>query len=256
MLIILSPAKIQNFKPQSVTDKYTQPVFLNEAEQLINLLRPYPVNELRELLNVSYEIAKNAVDFYFNWQTKHDLKNAKQAVLTYNGEVYHGLDASSLSETDLEYTQKHLRIISGLYGMLRPLDLIRPYRLELQTSLENASGKNLYAFWKEKITLAIKQAIKESGKPEILLNLASKEYSKAIHYKKLAIPVIDFEFLENRREGYKTITIYTKKARGLMTRYIIRNRIEDPENIKGFDSEGYCYNELLSTENKMVFTRG
>ncbi len=256
MLIILSPAKIQNFKSQPVTDKYTQPLFLNEAEQLINLLRSYPVNELRDLLNVSHEIAKNAADFYFNWGTEHDLKKGKQAVLTYNGEVYHGLDANSLSETDLAYAQKHLRIISGLYGMLRPLDVIRPYRLELQTSPEDIAEKNLYAFWKEKITRAIKPAIKESGKPEILLNLASKEYAKAINYKELAVPVIDFEFLENRREGYKTITIYTKKARGLMTRYIIRNRIEDPENIKGFDSGGYWYNEPLSTENKMVFTRG
>jgi cytoplasmic iron level regulating protein YaaA (DUF328/UPF0246 family) len=256
MLIILSPAKIQNFKPQSVTDKYTQPVFFNEAEELINLLRPYPVNELRDLLNVSNEIAKNAADYYFNWDTKHNLKNAKQAVLTYNGEAYRGLNANSLSETELEYAQEHLRIISGLYGVLRPLDMIRPYRLELQTPLENSSGKDLYAFWKKKITQTIQSAIKKSGKPHVLLNLASKEYAKAINHKELTLPVIDFEFLENRREGYKTITIYTKKARGLMARYIIRNRIEDSENIKGFDSEGYWYNDLLSSENKMVFTRG
>lgn len=255
-MIILSPAKIQNFRPQILTTHYSIPEFSDEAEKLMKLLSSYSPNELRELLKVSDEIAKNASDFYFNWKPEHNLQNAKQAILTYNGEVYRGLDVQSLSEDDIMYAQDNLRILSGLYGVLRPLDLIRPYRLELQTKLKNPAGKNLYDFWKEKITQSIESAIKKSDMPEVILNLASKEYAKSIDYKKMTIPVIDFEFLENRGGEYKSITIYTKKARGLMTRYILKNRIESPEYLKGFDSEGYWYNDLLSSSNKMVFMRG
>ena len=256
MLIILSPAKIQNFKPQSVTREYTLPIHMQEASTLIQELLPLSVKELEKLLKVNPDIAWSAYGSYQNWSASPHLQSAKQAIFAYNGEVYRGLNAKDFSTEDLNYAQKHLRIISGLYGVLRPLDLIQPYRLEMNTKLQNERGENLYTFWKENISKTIFQAVKESEKPEIILNLASKEYSKAINIKKSNVPVIDFDFLENRHEAYKPIVIYTKKARGLMARYIIRNKINNIEDIKKFDTEGYEFNSRYSSENKIVFTRG
>lgn len=256
MLIILSPAKIQNFNLQRITNNYTLPAFINEAGELINELRSCALEDLTALLETNPEITAKAAFSYYNWTKEHATKNAKQAMFTYNGEVYRGLNAASFSADDIEYAQKHLRMISGLYGVLRPLDLIEPYRLEMKTKLENTLGKDLYAFWKEKITANIKQAITDSGKPSVLLNLASHEYYKAIDKKKMDIPVIHFDFLEKRQTSYKNIVIYTKKARGLMTRYIIKNRIERLEDLQHFNSEDYWFNEDLSSEDKLVFCRG
>ncbi|NDV45558.1 peroxide stress protein YaaA [Paludibacter sp. 221] len=256
MLAILSPAKIQSFKPQQITGKYTMPEYLKQAEELINLLQPLSAKQLESLLKVNKDIARNSSDSYYNWDVNHSPENAKQAILAYNGEAYRGLDANSLTETDLEYAQNHLRIISGLYGVLRPLDLIEPYRLEMATKLKNPAGKDLYAFWQQKISKSINEAIRKSGKPEVLLNLASNEYYKSIRHKDLSAKVIDFDFIESRENGYKPITVYTKKARGMMVRYILQNHIEKVEDLKGFDTEGYWYNSMLSTENKMVFARG
>lgn len=256
MLIILSPAKIQNFDPQDVTNNYTLPLFVNEASELVNELRSYPSETLSGLLDTNPQIAANAAYRYKNWSNKHTSKNAKQAMLAYNGEVYRGLNAASFSAGEINYAQNHLRIISGLYGVLRPLDLIEPYRLEMKTKLENSMGKDLYAFWKEKITSNIKQAIIDSDNPPVLLNLASNEFFKAIDKKKLNIPVVHFDFLENRNGVYKSIVIYTKKARGLMARYIIKNQINQLEDLKQFGTEDYWYNEDRSTENRLVFCRG
>lgn len=256
MLIILSPAKIQNFQPQTVIDKYTLPDFTKEANDLVDVLRPFSAKQLEKVLHVNSDIARRASDSYYNWSEARVPENAKQAVLVYNGEVYRGLDAKTLSAADLEYTQNHLRIISGLYGVLRPLDLIQSYRLEMNTKLKNSKGNDLYAYWKDTITKTISEAIKQSGEPKVLLNLASNEYAKAVQFKNLGVEIINFDFWENRNGEYKPITIYTKKARGLMTRYIIKNRIENVDDLKGFDSEGYWYNAGLSSGNDLVFTRG
>lgn len=256
MLIILSPAKIQNFKSQDLIQKYTLPQFTEKANKLIEELLPLSIVELERILQVNNQIATRAADSYYNWNNDPENKNAKQAILTYNGEVFHGLDANTLSAGDLEYAQQHLRILSGLYGVLRPLDLIQPYRLEMNTRLEKAPVKNLYSYWEKEIPSTIEDALAQSGKPDVLLNLASNEYAKSVQFKKNRIPVIDFEFLENKDGVYKTITIYTKKARGLMARYVIENRIETVEDLKGFDYEGYWFNNSLSTGGKFVFTRG
>lgn len=255
MLIILSPAKIQNFKTPVPSADYSLPEFLGEAETLVGELRKTAREELPALLNVNGELALSASDKYYNWEREHTPGNARQALFTYNGEVFHGLDAGSLSVDDIRYAQQHLRVLSGLYGVLRPLDLIQPYRLEMQAKLSNPAGKNLYAFWKEKITKAVFDALRQSGGRQAILNLASGEYSKAVQWKSSGVEVIDFEFLESRGDAYKPVTIYTKKARGLMSRYVIQNRIERPDDLKGFDAEGYWYNHSLSSENKLVFVR-
>lgn len=255
MLIILSPAKIQNFKPQTIIKDYSLPAYTEEAHELIEKLLPYSAKDLESLLHVNSEIARRASDSYYNWSLPHTDKNAKQAIMSYNGEVYRGLDAKEFSKEDFEYAQKHLRILSGLYGVLRPLDLIQPYRLEMNTQLNNGKGNNLYAFWEKTISSNIASAIREAGQPEILINLASKEYSKDLQQKKTGLNVINFDFLENRYGDYKPIVIYTKKARGLMAQYIIRNKINNLEGIKSFSGNEYCFNERLSSDSNMVFTR-
>jgi cytoplasmic iron level regulating protein YaaA (DUF328/UPF0246 family) len=256
MLIILSPAKIQNFRPQKFINDYTLPEFMKEAESIVNEIRQLSAYELSKLLCINANLAQLNADRYFNWQQPFTIENAKQAVLTFNGEVFHGLDAKSFSADDFSYLQSHLRIFSGLYGILRPLDLIQPYRLEISTKLQIETAKNLYTFWGEQITQSINKALIESGKPKVLLNLASDEYFKSINRKTIKMRIIDFVFLECKNEVYKPIVIYTKKARGLMARYIIENRIENIDDLKGFASDEYWYSPQLSTIDKLVFTRG
>ncbi|MFP4471928.1 MAG: YaaA family protein, partial [Bacteroidales bacterium] len=178
-----------------------------------------------------------------------------QALLVFKGEVFNGLKADSLTEDDLLYAQDHLRILSGFYGVLRPLDLMQPYRLEIGTNLKNKRGKNLYEFWGDKITKAIGEALDASGS-RVLINLASNEYFKSIDTKKLDAEIITPAFKDSKDGTYKFITLYGKNARGMMTRFILKNRPEDAESLKLFDEDGYFYNEQLSKENKWVFTRG
>jgi cytoplasmic iron level regulating protein YaaA (DUF328/UPF0246 family) len=256
MLILLSPAKIQNFAPQQLTNTFTQPTFLKEAEKLVHEIRQLSAYELSKLLSINANLGQLNADRYFNWKKPFTPNNAKQAVLAFNGEVFHGLDAKSFSNDDFDYAQSHLCILSGLYGALRPLDLIQPYRLEISTKLQVDTAKDMYTFWGDKLTTWLNKAVNASGKPKTVLNLASGEYFKAINRSTLKAEVIDFEFLENKDDVYKPIVMYTKKARGLMARYVIDNRIEDTEDLRGFSSEGYWYSEKLSGENKMVFTRG
>ena len=256
MLIILSPAKILNFKDQPITDKFTKPEFMNETEQLVNLMRKLSATELSKLLAINSGLTQLNFDRYFNWHKPFTLKNAKQAILTFDGEVFRGLNAKTFSPEDFEYAQQHLRIFSGLYGVLRPLDLIQAYRLEVSSKLENPFGKDLYAFWKEAVTESILKALKKSKKPAFILNLASTEYFKTLDLKNKNIRVIDVEFFEFKNDKYSQIVIYTKKARGLMARYVIENRIEDEESLKGFNAEGYWYSPQMSSPDKLVFTRG
>jgi cytoplasmic iron level regulating protein YaaA (DUF328/UPF0246 family) len=255
MLILLSPAKIMNFEPQEFVTTHTKPEFIHEAKQLIDLLRELSPTELSKLLDINASLTQLNFDRIFNWHVPFTVKNAKQAVMVFDGEVFRGLNAKTFTEEDFMYAQKHLRLLSGLYGILRPLDLIQPYRLEVSSKLKNPSGKDLYDFWREKVTLSTIAALKSSGKPQIILNLASGEYIKTLNLKKLNMPVIDVEFYEHKDEGLKQIVIYTKKARGLMARYVIQNRIDKIEDLQGFNDDGYWFNLQMSTESKLVFVR-
>lgn len=255
MLILLSPAKIQNFKPLAVTEFYSQPEFSNEARQLIRLIKKLSAGELAGLLNINSHLTQLNIDRYFNWHLPFTTENAKQAVLTFDGEVFRGLDAKSFTGSDFEYAQSHLRILSGLYGILRPLDLIQPYRLEVSSALKNPKGNNLYAFWRKNVTSSVINTIKTSDNNNIILNLASSEYFKTLDLKRIPTKVIDVEFYEYKNDKFQQIIIYTKKARGLMARYVIKNRIEDAEELKGFSSEGYWFSPQQSNDSKFVFIR-
>ena len=225
MIILLSPAKIQNFNSQQVLQEFTQPEFIKEADKLVKVIRQLSAYDLSKLLNINVNLAHLNADRYFNWKLPFTPENAKQAILVFNGEVFHGLDAKTFTLEEFEYSQSHLRILSGLYGVLRPLDLIQPYRLEISTKLSLVNEKDLYNFWTDKVTKSIKKTLEISGKPQVILNLASNEYFKSINTNKLKFKIINFEFLQNKEDDYKSIVIYTKKARGLMARYIIENQI-------------------------------
>lgn len=255
MLTILSPAKIQNFEPQTVTTQFSKPVFMAEAQELVELMRGLSQTELSRLLDINANLTQLNFDRYFNWHLPFTPKNAKQSALVFDGEAFRGLNAKSFSDEDFEYAQSHLRVLSGLYGVLRPLDLIQPYRLEVSSKLRNPLGKDLYAFWREKVTEVIRKDLKRSGKPALILNLASAEYSKTIDLKALGVRMLDVEFYEYKEDKFRQVVIYTKKARGMMARYVMQNRIENEEDLKGFAEEGYWFSPQMSTENKIAFVR-
>ena len=257
MLILLSPAKIQNFRPQQQVREFTLPVYLKEAEQLIQELKSYSIRELAELLKVNANIAEQNADRFFHWSTPFTPENAKQALWVYNGEVFHGLDAGSFNKQEIAYAQRHLRILSGLYGVLRPLDLIQPYRLDVTHRLSAGQGGDLYDFWRERISREVQQALTASGSPHVILNLMSGEYARTLDHNLLNARIIDVEFLQYQpqTEKFKPIVIYIKKARGLMARFVIRHEIDSIETLKSFSDEGYWYNEQLSSDNKLVFVR-
>lgn len=254
MLIVISPAKTLDYATPPVTKTHSKPDFLKQSQTLINILRNYSALDLAELMKLSMKLAELNFDRYCDWKTPFTPKNAKQAVLAMKGDVYTGLDAENLSEEDLAFAQEHLRILSGLYGVLRPLDLMQPYRLEMGTRLPNDKGKDLYAFWGDTITQALNKTLAKQG-DEVLINLASNEYYKSVKPKLVKGRIITPQFKEQKSDGYKMIGVYAKKARGLMSRYIIANRLTDPEAIKGFNVAGYNYNEALSTEDQWVFAR-
>lgn len=254
MLILLSPAKIQRFDQPKAGLTYSQATFLSEAGKLVEQLRKYSVEELAEILHVNQETARLNADRLFNWQVDHNLQNSRQAMLVFNGEVFRGLNAANFQAADFDYAQNHLRILSGLYGVLRPLDLMQPYRIDLIDQIKTEAGnQKLYDFWREKITQNILESAQNAGNS--ILNLLSGEYFKAFDKKKLKVPIIDIEFLESKNGNYKPIVVYTKKARGLLARYVICNRIEKTEEVQSFSDEGYCFNPRLSSESKFVFTR-
>jgi cytoplasmic iron level regulating protein YaaA (DUF328/UPF0246 family) len=256
MIILLSPAKIMNFKTPSPFEKFTQPEFLADAGKIIELLRNLNMDDLAKLLDINSNLTKLNFDRIFNWHCPFTRDNAKQAVTVFDGEVFRGLDANTFTETEADYAQKHLRILSGLYGVLRPLDLIQAYRLEVSSKLSNPFGNDLYAFWREKVTGSVLQSLKKSGKPQLLLNLASDEYFKTLDLKNRNVRVIHVEFYEYKNDKFRQVVIYTKKARGLMARYVIENQIENEEELKGFDKAGYWYYPQLSGNDKLVFVRG
>jgi uncharacterized protein len=255
MLIVISPAKTLDYATPPVIKTHTKPAMLKQSQQLIDNLRRYSALDLAELMKLSMKLAELNFERYHDWRTPFTPKNAKQAVLAMKGDVYTGLDAESLSEEDLDYAQQHLRILSGLYGVLRPLDLMQPYRLEMGTKLPNAAGKDLYAFWGDQITQAINKALKAQG-DDILVNLASNEYYKSIKPKQIKGRIITPQFKEKKDGEYRMIGIFAKQARGLMSRYLIEHRLEQPEDIKGFRKAGYRFSKQQSKDDQWVFVRG
>lgn len=254
MLIVVSPAKTLDYDTPPKTSTFTMPDYLDDSAELIHRLRELSALDISDLMHVSSKIAELNFDRYEIWDKKFNEKNAKQAVLAFKGDVYTGLDAESFSAKDFKFAQSHLRILSGLYGLLRPLDLMKAYRLEMGTKLSNERGKNLYEFWGSTITEGLNEQLKKI-KSKHLINLASNEYFKSVKPKELKGEIITPAFKELKDGDYKMIGIYAKKARGLLSRYIIQNQLSDIEDIKSFDVEGYKFNSKLSKGTNWVFTR-
>ena len=254
MLIVISPAKTLDFETPPKVPTFTLPDFLDDSAELIDELRSYEPYRLGDLMGISPKLADLNSNRYHNWSLPFTADNAKQSVLAFKGDVYAGLDADNLSADDLQFAQAHLRILSGLYGVLKPLDLMQPYRLEMGTKLKNRRGKNLYDFWDDRINKTLNDELAGQDSP-VLVNLASNEYFKSVQPERLNARIVTPTFKEARNGDYKFISFTAKKARGLMSRYIIRNRLSDPEDLRGFDLEGYRYNAALSDADTPVFTR-
>lgn len=254
MLIVISPAKTLDYETTPKTRVFTTPDFLDYSQRLINRLRKFSSLDISESMHVSTKIADLNFDRYASWEKPFTQKNAKQAILAFKGDVYTGLDAETFKADDFEFAQKHLRVLSGLYGLLRPLDLMQPYRLEMGTKLKTDVGKNLYEFWGSDITQGLNTQLKKI-KSRYLINLASNEYFKSVKPKELNAEIITPAFKEFKNGEYKMIGIYAKKARGLLSRYIIQNKLNDPEELKLFSEDGYAFNKTLSKGNNWVFTR-
>ncbi|MBR9883984.1 MAG: peroxide stress protein YaaA [Oceanospirillales bacterium] len=254
MLTLISPAKTLDYDSPLATEKHTTPRFLEYSAELIEQLRPLAVQDIAELMKLSDKLASLNVARYESWSAEHTLDNARPAVLAFKGDVYTGLEAETFSEEAFEFAQQHLRILSGLYGVLRPLDLLEPYRLEMGTKLKNTRGDNLYQFWGNIITESLQAELNEQANP-VLVNLASNEYYKSVKPKALGCRIVTPEFKDLKNGQYKIISFYAKKARGLMSRYIIENRIDEPEALKGFDLEGYYFSPEHSDGDNWVFLR-
>lgn len=253
MISILSPAKTLDITRTHIKH-YSEPLYIKEAAVLMAELEKYSPPELETLMKINSELAETNFKRNSSWKTEHTPSNSKQALFAYAGHVYQGLDAAALDEVSLLFAQDHLRIISGLYGVLRPLDLIQPYRLEMGIKLENPLGKDLYSFWKDIITDYFVEELKTHGE-KTLVNLASNEYSSVIDRKKLEARIVTPVFRDYSRGSYKVVMVYAKRARGMMARFIAENRIDDPEKLKEFDADGYAFSENLSSENDFVFLR-
>ena len=252
MLIVVSPAKTLDFETPPVIDKFTLPALLDDSAALIDQLRKLSPDDIGKLMSISPKLATLNSNRYFDWTLPFNADNAKQAAFAFKGDVYTGLDAQTLNAAELDFAQNHLRILSGLYGILRPLDLMQAYRLEMGTQFQNDRGKNLYGFWGDTITDSINQELKAQNS-DVLINLASMEYFKSINTKKLNAKIITPVFKDQKNGVYKIISFYAKKARGLMSRYIIQNNLTDPEAIKGFNLEGYTFKEKI--DDQWLFIR-
>lgn len=254
MLVVISPAKKLDITGNKPKD-YTIPVFINESQKLINQLKKQSPKKLEKLMNISPALAELNFERYQEWLPEHSLNDSKQALLSFTGEVYNGIQASEYSTKELQEAQKRLRMLSGLYGVLKPLDLMHAYRLEMGTSLKIGAKKNLYEFWGDKITEELNKTLNELNS-SILVNLASNEYFKSVNKKKLNAEIITPIFKDFNNGVYKTVMVYAKKARGMMASYIIKNGIDRKEDLIGFDIDGYCFNKDASKENELVFYRG
>lgn len=254
MLIVLSPAKSLDYKTPCKVKTTTLPEFVAESAKLIADLKKLSPQEIANLMGLSDQLAALNVGRYRDWSKKFTEENSKPAIYAFNGDVYDGFDVQTLNAKALEFAQSHLRILSGLYGTLRPLDLMQPYRLEMGTAFKNTRGKDLYAFWGDRVTNSLKKLLEQEKKP-VLLNLASEEYFKVLQAKSLACPVVSPVFQDGKDGKYKIISFYAKRARGLMARYVVENRITNPEDLKGFNLDGYKYVASESKPEKPLFRR-
>ncbi len=253
MLILISPAKTLDYSEASY-EFHSKPRMLKDSQVLVEDLKQKSSKDLQQLMSVSEKIANLNVERFQSFKTPFNTKNAKPSVLAFKGDVYTGLQAEEMDKEDLEFAQDHLRILSGLYGVLRPMDLMQPYRLEMGTRLKNEKGKNLYEFWDDRITKTLNKDLKSSG-GNAIINLASKEYFGSVKTQSLKGDLYHVNFKEERNGKYKIISFNAKKARGVMSRYIIKNRLTEPESLKAFDEDGYAFNPDLSSEREWIFTR-
>ncbi len=254
MLIVVSPAKNLDFESPLATQDHSQPTLLSHSQELIERCLTLSPAEIGSLMKISDKLAGLNAARFGEWSLPFTSTNARQAVLAFNGDVYTGLDAPSFTEQDFKFAQQHMRILSGLYGLLKPLDLIQAYRLEMGCKLDNTRGKNLYEFWGSIITNALNESLAAQG-DDVLVNLASTEYFKSVKKKELNAQVITPNFKDCKNGQYKIISFYAKKARGLMAKYIIENKLTSIEQLKAFNSDGYVYSEELSKGNDWIFTR-
>lgn len=252
MKLVISPAKSLNFESALPTTLSTDSRFLNEAQQLNAILKKKSAKALSELMHISPNLGQLNYQRNQDWAIPFTAENARPAIYAFSGDVYRGLDAYTISTSKLESLQNSVRIISGLYGLLKPLDLVQPYRLEMGTKLPVGKSKNLYEFWRKKVTTALNDELQEG---ELFVNLASQEYFKAIDIKTLKVPVIHIDFKDFKNGHYKTIAIFAKLARGYMTRHIIDNAVDSIDGLKTFTTDGYAFDANLSTDTKLVFTR-
>lgn len=250
MLLLLSPAKKLDYDTPVRTTLHTQPLFVEQASELIGVLREQSAAQIASLMSLSDALAELNVGRYAEWEPRFDTNSARQAVLAFNGDVYEGLEATGLSDEALEWAQQHLLMLSGLYGVLRPLDLMRPYRLEMGTRLKTAKGANLYAYWGSRIA----DYLNQRG-DDVVVNLASEEYFKAVDLKTLRARVVQCVFQERKGDAWKVISFHAKRARGLMARHVIDQRIDAPEDLTRFASEGYAYAAEASSPDRLVFRR-
>jgi cytoplasmic iron level regulating protein YaaA (DUF328/UPF0246 family) len=254
MLVVISPAKNLDYDTPAVTKTFTQPEMLDDSQALIEQCQTLTPAKIGSLMKISDKLAGLNADRYAGWHTPFDTNNAKQALLAFNGDVYTGLNASSFSQDDFDYAQQHLRILSGLYGVLRPLDLMQAYRLEMGTKLDIGDNKNLYQFWGERISNKLNEAINTQG-DNVLVNLASNEYFKAVKPKSVNAEIYTPVFQDCKNGQYKVISFYAKKARGMMARYILKNQLTEVSQLQKFDTAGYQFSPQKSKGNELVFTR-
>jgi len=254
MLMVISPAKTLDFDTPPVTERFTQPQYLDHSQELIVQLRELTPAQISELMHLSDKLSGLNAARFGSWTPAFTPANAKQALLAFKGDVYTGLQAEHFTDADFTYAQDHLRMLSGLYGLLRPLDLMQPYRLEMGTKLANARGKDLYAFWGTQISEWLNQALADQG-DDVLLNLASNEYFSAVKRSALNARVINTEFRDLKNGQYKIISFYAKKARGMMSRFVIKEQITNPDALKQFSEQGYRYSAAHSKTDTLVFLR-
>ena len=254
MLMVISPAKTLDYETPPATARFTQPHYLDHSQELIEQLRELSPQQIGELMHLSDKLSGLNAARFGSWTPAFTPENAKQALLAFKGDVYTGLNAVDFNEADFDYAQTHLRMLSGLYGLLRPLDLMMPYRLEMGTKLANARGKDLYAFWGTRISEWLNEALAEQG-DDVLLNLASNEYFSAVKKSALNARIINTEFKDQKNGQHKIISFYAKKARGMMSRFVIKERINNPEHLKQFDAQGYRYSAEHSKPDLLVFLR-
>ena len=254
MLVIISPSKTQDFSDSARPAAHSKPDLLPESSQLVKELQKMKPQSLAKLMDLSEKLADLNYERYQQWQTPFTEDNAKQALFAFKGDVYTGIPVEEYSEAELAYAQEHLRILSGLYGLLRPLDLMQPYRLEMKIKLKNKRGADLYKFWGNRLTTALNDVLTQQKEP-VLVNLASNEYYKAVQPKLIQGRIITPQFKEFKNGKYSTIALFAKRARGMMTDYILRNQLQDPEDLKGFDREGYHFSEPQSKGDEWAFVR-